>query len=64
MTRYTRRFWYEVRCALLVLRGAPYRRRYGARANRQHGGRLLFSESSLAATESSLLGDISERFPV
>ena len=25
---YTRRFWYEVRCALLVLRGAPYCRRY------------------------------------
>ncbi|MGR5150200.1 hypothetical protein ACQKP8_27095, partial [Photobacterium alginatilyticum] len=25
---YTRRFWYEVQCALLVSCGAPYRRRY------------------------------------
>ncbi|WP_157097630.1 hypothetical protein [Photobacterium sp. J15] len=30
MTRYTRWFWYEVWCALLVLRGAPYCRRYVA----------------------------------
>ncbi|RWX52746.1 SAM-dependent methyltransferase, partial [Photobacterium chitinilyticum] len=25
---YTRRFWYGVRCALLVQRGTPYGRRY------------------------------------
>jgi len=30
VTRYTRRFWYEVKCALLVQRGAPYCRRYVA----------------------------------
>lgn len=28
VTRYTRRFWYEVQCALLVQCGAPYCRRY------------------------------------
>jgi len=26
--RYTRRFWYEVQCALLVQRGTPYCGRY------------------------------------
>jgi len=30
--RYTRRFWFEVRCALLVQWGTPYRRRYGTGA--------------------------------
>ncbi|NBI56373.1 hypothetical protein EIZ48_28355 [Photobacterium alginatilyticum] len=64
VTRYTRRFWYEVWCALLVQCGAPYRRRYGIGSHRQRGVRFLLRGSSLAAIKSLVSGDIPERFSV
>ncbi|RWX52765.1 hypothetical protein EDI28_25540 [Photobacterium chitinilyticum] len=41
VTRYTRRFWYGVRCALLVQCGAPYCRRYGVGEYKERGDHFI-----------------------
>ncbi|NBI56259.1 hypothetical protein EIZ48_27630 [Photobacterium alginatilyticum] len=64
MMRYTRRFWYGVRCAWLVQRGTPYCGRYGIGSHRQRGVRFSLRGSSLAAIKSLVSGDIPERFSV
>ena len=56
--RYTQQFWYGVRCALLVLWGTPYCRRYGAGAYRQRGCRFIAGGSCLVASESQFSSSV------
>ncbi len=58
--RYTRWFWYEVQCALLVLWGTPYRRRYNFKLSNGVMSKLLsiLSLAILSGCASQPLDDV------